>query len=65
MRCNGTITKETSKHICVVCTINECQWKITCRAIGVSDVVQVHTFINEHSHSVDDVVASQSLVRSN
>ena len=25
----------------------------------------MHTFINEHSHSVDDVVASQPLVRSN
>ena len=25
----------------------------------------MHTFINEHSHTVDDVVASQPFVRSN
>ena len=25
----------------------------------------MHTFINEHSHSVDDVVASQPLMKSN
>ena len=53
--------RNTCKHICVVCMVNECQWKI----IGASDVVQVHTFINEHNHSVDDVVASQSLVKPN
>ena len=57
--------RNTSKHVCVVCTVNECQWKITCHAISASKVVQVHTFINEHNHSVDDVAASQPLVRSN
>ena len=57
--------RNTCKHVCDVCTVNECQWKITCRAIGPSDVVQVYTFINEHSHSVDDVVTSQPLVKSN
>ena len=40
-------------------------WKIICHAIGASDVVQVHTFRNEHSHTVDDVVASQPVVRCN
>ena len=49
----------------VVYIVNGCLWKITCLAIGVSDVVQVHTFINQHYHSVDDVVSNQSLVRSN
>ena len=36
--------------------VNECQWNITCRDIGASNVVQVDTFLNEHGHSVDDVV---------
>ena len=48
----------------VICTINGCPWKITCRAIGALDVVQVNTFINHHNHSIDDVVANQPLVRS-
>ena len=38
--------------------MTDCPWKITCRVVGASDVVQVHTFRNEHSHTVDDVVAS-------
>ena len=33
--------------------------------MGVSNVVKVHTFINDHSHTIDDVVASQPFVRSN
>ena len=57
--------RNTSKHICVVYTVNECQLKITCLAIGVSDVIQVNTFINEHSRSVDDIITSQPLARSN
>ena len=48
----------------VVCTVNGCPWKITCRAIGASYVVKVHTFINHRNHSIDDVVANESLVRS-
>ena len=45
--------------------VDERQWKIIYRVIGALDVVQVHAFINKHSHSVDDVVASQPLVKSN
>ena len=52
------------RHMIVVCIVNECPWKITCHAIGTSDVVQVHTFINHHSHSINDVVSNQPLVRS-
>ena len=48
----------------VVCTVNGCPWKITCRTIGASHVVQVHTFINHHNHSIDDVVTNEPLVRS-
>ena len=57
--------RNTYKHITVICTVTSCPWKITCRAVGALDVVQVHTFRNEHSHIVDDVVASQPVVRSN
>ena len=53
------------KHMTVVCTVNGCPWKITCRAVGVSHVVQVHTFINEHRHTTDDIFSSQPLVRCN
>ena len=49
----------------VVYIVIGCLWKITCLAMGASDAVQVHTFINQHYHSVNDVVANQSLVRSN
>ena len=30
-----------------------------------SHLVQVHTFVNEHRHTVDDIVSSQPLVRCN
>ena len=33
--------------------------------MGASHLVQVHTFVNKHRHTVDDVVSSQSLVRCN
>ena len=53
------------KHISVTCTVSGCPWKITCHVVGASNVVKVYTFINDHSHIVDDVVASQPFVRSN
>ena len=56
--------RNSYKHITIICTMTNCPWKITYRAIGASDVVQVHTFRNEHSHIVDDMVASQLVVRS-
>ncbi|XP_059597199.1 uncharacterized protein LOC132254763 [Vitis vinifera] len=48
----------------VVCTIEDCPWKITARAIGDSNIVQVHTFRNVHNHCLEDVALSQPLVRS-
>ena len=45
--------------------INDCPWKIICRTIGVSHLIQVHTFINEYRHTIDDLVSSQTLVRCN
>ena len=53
------------KHMTVICTINGSLWKITCRAVGASHVIQVHTFVNEHKHTIDDIVSSQPLVRCN
>ena len=49
----------------IICTVNDCPWKITCRAVGASHLVQVHTFVNEHRHTVDDIVYAQPLVRCN
>ncbi|RVW69839.1 hypothetical protein CK203_061170 [Vitis vinifera] len=48
----------------VVCTIEDCPWKITARAIGDSNIVQVHTFQNVHNHCLEDVALSRPLVRS-
>ncbi|KAL6323592.1 hypothetical protein AAG906_039183 [Vitis piasezkii] len=48
----------------IVCTIEDCPWKITTRSIGDSNIVQVHTFRNVHNHCLEDVVLSQPLVRS-
>ena len=42
--------------------MTNCPCKVTCRAVGPLDVVQVR---NKHSHTIDDVVASQPVVRSN
>ena len=53
------------KHITVICTVNDCLWKITCCAVGASHLVKVHMFVNEHIHTVDDLVSSQTLVRCN
>ena len=36
--------KNSSKHMTVVSTIEDCPWKITARVIGDSNIVQVHTF---------------------
>ena len=37
-------------------------WVPSCRAVGASHLIQVHTLVNEHRHTVDDVVSSQPLV---
>ncbi|RVW89140.1 hypothetical protein CK203_040273 [Vitis vinifera] len=57
-------TRNSPKHMTVVCTIEDCPWKITARAIGDSNIVQVHTFRNVHNHCLEDVALSQPLVRS-
>ena len=57
--------RNSYKHITIICTMTDCPWKITYCVVSASDVVQVHTFRNEHIHVVDDVVASQPVVRSN
>ncbi|XP_059591763.1 uncharacterized protein LOC100245246 isoform X1 [Vitis vinifera] len=57
--------RNSTKHMTVVCTVNECPWKVTARAIGESNIIQVHTFQNRHNHSLEDVAACQPLVRSN
>ncbi|RVW99511.1 hypothetical protein CK203_021374 [Vitis vinifera] len=57
--------RNSPKHMTVVCSVNECPWKVTARAIGESNIVQVHTFQNRHNHSLENVAASQPLVRSN
>ena len=49
----------------LVCTIDNCPWKITCRALGAAKVIQVHTFENIPNHSLDDVVSSQPTTRAN
>ena len=57
--------RNSYKHITVIYMVTDCPWKITCRVVDAADVVQVHTFRNEHSHNVDNMVASQPVVRSN
>ncbi|XP_034674228.1 uncharacterized protein LOC117905411 [Vitis riparia] len=57
--------RNSTKHMTVVCTVAQCPWKVTARAIGDSNIVQVHTFHNHHNHSLEDVAACQPLVRSN
>ena len=49
----------------LVCTIDNCLWKITCRVLGAANVVKVHTFENPHNHSLDDVASSQPTIRAN
>ena len=46
--------RNSRKHMTVVCTVNECPWKVIAHAIGESNIVQVHTFQNHHNHSLED-----------
>ena len=41
--------KNTPLRMSLVCAIDSCPWKITCCALGVVNVVQVHTFENIHN----------------
>ena len=57
--------KNTPQRISLVCTIDNCSWKITCCVLGATNVVQVHMFENTHNHSLDDVSSSQPTIRAN
>ena len=57
--------KNSYKRMTVICMVNDCTWKITCCVVGASHLVQVHMFVYDHGHTVDDVVSSQPLVRCN
>ena len=57
--------RNSIKHMTIVCTVDECPWKVTTHAIGDSNIFQVHIFRNLHNHSLEDVASSQPLVRSN
>ena len=39
--------------------------EITVRAIGKTKIVQVHTFKNEHNHSLEDVLVFEPVGRCN
>ena len=53
------------KCMTVICIVNGCPWKITCGAVGASHVVQVHTFVNKHRHTINGIVSFQPSVRCN
>ena len=55
----------TPERISTVCTIENYPWKITCRALGETNVVQVHMFEKTHNHSLDDIASSQPTIRAN
>ena len=50
------------KHMSVICVVEECPWKVTARAVERTKIVQVHTFRNEHNHSLEDVSVSEPAV---
>ena len=56
--------KNTPQQISLVCTIDNFPWKITCRAPGAANVVQVHS-LRLHNHSLDVVASSQPTIRAN
>ena len=60
-----SFNRNNPKHMTVVCTVDQCPWKVTARAIGDSKIIQVHTLCNVHNHSLEDVSSSQPLVKSN
>ena len=53
------------KHMTVICVVEGCPWKVATRAIERTKIVQVHTFINELNHSLEDVSVSKPIVRCN
>ena len=57
--------KNAPQWMSLVYTIDNCPWKINCRALGAVIVVQVHSFKNTHNHGLDDVASSQPTIRAN
>ena len=53
------------QRMSLVHTIDNCPWKITHRALGASNIVQVQTFENTYNHCLDDVASSQPTIRAN
>ncbi|RVW82503.1 hypothetical protein CK203_046270 [Vitis vinifera] len=53
------------KHMTVICVVEGCPWKVTARAVGRTKIVQVHTFRNEHNHSLEDVSIFEPVVHCN
>ena len=56
--------KNTPQQMSLVCTIENCPWKITCHALGAANVVQVHS-LRIHNHSLDVVASPQPTIRAN
>ena len=53
------------KHTTVICVVEGCPWKVTACVVWKTKIVQVHTFRNEHNHSLEDVSVSELAVRYN
>ena len=47
----------------MICVVPACPWKIATCAVGELRVVQVHTFRNIHTHTVDDASNPQPALR--
>ena len=50
------------KHMIVICVVEGCNWKVTTHAVGITKIVQVQTFRNEHNHYLEDVSVSKPTV---
>uniref|UniRef100_A0A5B6Z8C5 MULE transposase domain-containing protein n=1 Tax=Davidia involucrata TaxID=16924 RepID=A0A5B6Z8C5_DAVIN len=48
----------------IVCTVEECKWKLTAGCEGNSDLVRVKKFNNVHCHTAQDVANYKPTVRS-
>ena len=57
--------KNCLKHMTVIYVIEGCPWKVTTCVVGRTKIVQVHTFINELNHSLEDVSVSKPIVHCN
>ena len=53
------------KHTTVICVVEGCPWKVTACVVWKTKIVQVHTFRNEHNHSLEDVSVLELVVHCN